>query len=220
MDQLESFFRVILWLHITGGVSALFSGLGAMLTIKGSPTHRKFGKVYFWSMTLVFMGALALAIGHGKDFLLMVAFFSYYMMVRGYRILYLKKIGSGQSPSWVDYTITLASAGFILFLIFWGAYALSQGAGMGVVGLVFGAIGTSFLVQDVRNFFRPPKEKMHWWYSHIASMGGSYISATTAFIVVNIQIGNFNWVLWVLPALIGGILITKTIRRYKAQFTG
>lgn len=208
----------MLWLHIAGGASALLTGLGAMMTLKGSRTHRNFGKVYFWSMTAVFVGALALAIGHQKDFLLMVAFFSYYMTVRGYRILNLKKIGSGQKPSPVDYLITGISAAFILFLILWGVYALMQGAGMGVVGLVFGAIGTSFLVQDIREFFRPPREKMQWWYTHIASMGGSYIAATTAFLVVNIQIQNFNWALWILPSIIGGILIARTVRKYKIQF--
>ena len=36
------------------------------------------------------LGAVVVAIGHHKDFLLMVGFFSYYMTVRGYRILFLK----------------------------------------------------------------------------------------------------------------------------------
>lgn len=210
----------MLWLHIAGGTVALIAGLGAMFTKKGSTIHRNFGKIYFWSMTTVFTGALALAIGHHRDFLLMVAFFSYYMTVRGYRILYLKKLSAGQKPTWLDWTISTISGVFILYLFFWGVYELSQGVGMGVVGLVFGAIGSSFLFQDVKNFIRPPKEKMHWWYGHIASMGGSYISAVTAFVVVNIQIGQLNWILWILPALIGGSLIGRSIRYYKLQHTG
>ena len=168
-------------------------------------------------MTTVFTGALALAIGHHRDFLLMVAFFSYYMTVRGYRILYLKKLNSGQKATWLDWMITITSGAFILFLLFWGGHALYLGEGMGIVGMAFGAIGTSFLIQDIKNFFYPPKEKMHWWYGHIASMGGSYISAVTAFIVVNIQIGQFNWILWILPAVVGGVLIGRSIRFYKGQ---
>ena len=218
MNQLETFLRGMLWFHIAGGTVALVTGLGAMLTKKGSPIHRRFGKIYFGSMTAVFVGALALAIGHHRDFLLMVAFFSYYMTVRGYRILFLKKLATGQKPTWIDWLITLLSGLFILFLLGWGVYALTNGIGMGIVGIVFGGIGSTFLLQDVRSFMRPPKEKMHWWYSHIASMGGSYISAFTAFIVVNIQIGQFNWVLWVLPAMIGGVLIGRAIRHYKVQF--
>ena len=218
MNQIESFLRVMLWIHIAGGASALLTGLGAMLTKKGSPLHRTFGKVYFWSMTTVFAGALAMALGHNRDFLLMVAFFSYYMTVRGYRILYLKQLHAGQKATWIDWTIITISGAFILFLLGWGIYAIANGAGMGIVGITFGLIGSSFLIQDVRNFFKPPQEKMHWWYGHIAGMGGSYISAVTAFVVVNIQLEQFNWMLWVLPAAIGGTLIGRTIRKYKLQF--
>ena len=217
MTSLESFLQIMLWLHIPGGALALMAGIGAMLTRKGSLTHRNFGKVYFWSMSVVFIGALALAIGHNKDFLLMVSFFGYYMTVRGYRILYLKKLSSGQKPVSLDWMIMIISGSFILYLLFWGGYELYLGEGMGIVGIAFGSIGTSFLAQDVKNFVRPPKEKMHWWYGHIASMGGSYISAVTASIVVNIKIGQFNWILWILPAAIGGSLIGRSIRYYKLQ---
>lgn len=218
MNNIESFLRVMLWIHIAGGTSALITGLGAMLTKKGSPVHKRFGKIYFLSMTAVFVGALATAIGHHKDFLLMVAFFSYYMTVRGYRILYMKKLNLGQKPTWMDWMITGVSGAFILFLLGWGVVALINGYGMGIVGIVFGIIGSSFLIRDIRNFITPPSEKMHWWYGHIASMGGSYISAVTAFVVVNIQIGQFNWLLWILPGMIGGVLIGRTIRFYKKQF--
>ena len=208
----------MLWLHIAGGTSALITGMGAMLTKKGSPIHRNFGKIYFGSMTMVFVGALAVAIGHQKDFLLMVAFFSYYMTVRGYRILSLKKLNVGQKATWIDWSIMIIAGAFIFVLLAWGLYVLTQGVSMGIVGIVFGLIGGSFLVQDIRKFLRPPQEKMHWWYGHIASMGGSYISAVTAFIVVNIQLPQYNWMLWVLPAMIGGIIIVRTIRKYKMQF--
>ncbi|NOT75300.1 MAG: hypothetical protein HOP08_10250 [Cyclobacteriaceae bacterium] len=218
MNQIETFLRIMLWIHIAGGTFALITGMGAMLTKKGSSIHRTFGKIYFWSMTAVFVGALALAFGHHRTFLLMVAFFSYYMTVRGYRILYLKNLSSGQKLNYIDWIITTISGAFILFLIVWGTYVLINGNGMGIVGLVFGLIGSTFLFQDLKKFFGKPPEKMHWWYGHIASMGGSYISAVTAFIVVNIQLQSNGWILWVLPALIGGILIGRTIRKYKVQF--
>ena len=219
MNNLETFLKVMLVIHIAGGTLSLLTGLGAMLAKKGSKTHRTFGKIYFWSMTLVFIGALALALGHTKTFLLMVAFFSYYMTVRGYRILYLKNLTTGQRPNYVDWIITTVSGVFIMFLFIWGVYVLIEGDFMGIVGLVFGAVGSSFLYQDLKSFFGPPPEKMHWWYGHIASMGGSYIAAVTAFIVVNFYIGQLNFVLWILPGTVGGIIIGRTIRKYKTQFT-
>ncbi|TXH24352.1 MAG: hypothetical protein E6Q96_10410 [Cyclobacteriaceae bacterium] len=214
----EKLLSYMLVLHIAGGTVALLTGLGAMLTTKGSKPHRLFGKIYFWGMTAVFVGALFTAIGHGRDFLLMVAFFSYYMTVRGYRILSQKKLHRGQKATPVDWAFALVSGLFIVALIGWGTWALVKGDTMGVVGIVFGLIGSNFLFQDVKSFIRQPTEKMHWWYGHISSMGGSYISAVTAFVVVNIQLPQFQWVLWLLPGVIGGILVGRTIKIYKVKF--
>jgi uncharacterized membrane protein len=72
---MEKFLSLLLIIHIAGGTIALISGLFAMLTVKGSKNHRLAGKIYFWGMTAVFIGAVIVAIGHHKDFLLMVGFF-------------------------------------------------------------------------------------------------------------------------------------------------
>jgi hypothetical protein len=214
----EKFLSILLVLHIAGGTVALISGLVAMLTSKGSKPHRLAGKIYFGGMTAVFVGAVIVALGHHKDFLLMIGFFSYYLTVRGYRVLFLKKLNQGQKPVLVDWVIISVSTIFILALFGWGIWALTLGSGMGITGIVFGTIGSVFLFQDVRSFIHPPKEKMHWWFTHIGSMAGSYISAVTAFVVVNFQLPQYNWVLWVLPTMIGSVLIAKTIRKYKNEF--
>lgn len=209
----------MLWLHIAGGTSSLINGLGAMFTKKGSNIHRLFGKIYFWSMTAVFVSAVTLAIGHHKTFLLMVAFFSYYFTVRGYRILYLKNLGTTQKPACIDKWISFIAGAFILFLYIWGFAALLHQETMGIVAVVFAIIGTTFLVKDIQQFrSRTAPEKMHWWYGHISSMGASYIAASTAFVVVNISIPGFGWALWILPSVIGGTLIGRTIRSYKKKF--
>lgn len=218
MNQTESLLRAVLVMHIAGGTSALITGLGAMLTKKGSLIHRRFGKVYFWSMTAVFVGALILSITHTKAFLLMVAFFSYFMTVRGYRILYRKQLHAGQKVELIDWLVTSISGVFMLCLIGWGVYQIIGGNNMGIVGVVFGTLGSTFAFQDFKSFVKPPVDKMHWWYGHIGGMGGSYISALTAFIVVNIQIPQYGWILWITPPIIGGMLIGSTVRRYKAQF--
>jgi uncharacterized membrane protein len=214
----EKIISAFLIIHIIGGATSLLSGLVAMLTQKGGRSHRLAGKIYFGGMTAVFIGAVVVAIAHRNDFLLMVGFFSYYMTVRGYRILSLKKLDRGQKFAPLDWIIISVSAIFIFTLITWGVWAWMQGSGMGIVGLVFGLIGLTFLVNDIKSYVNPPTEKMHWWYTHISSMGGSYIAATTAFIVVNIQLPNYQWVLWIIPSVIGGVLIGKTIRKYKREF--
>jgi uncharacterized membrane protein len=215
---IEKVLSLALILHIAAGTVALLSGLVAMLASKGHHVHRLAGKVYFGGMTTIFVTALVMALGRQLDFLLMVAFFSYYMTVRGYRILSLKKLNQGQRFSTLDWIIALFAGIFIIGLLGWGGWSFLRGNNMGLVAITFGLIGISFLIRDVRTLFNPPKEKMHWWYGHISSMGGSYISAITAFVVVNIRLANYQWALWILPALIGGALISKTIRKYKLKF--
>jgi hypothetical protein len=132
--------------------------------------------------------------------------------------LYLKKLGTTQKATWIDWMISSIASAFLIFLYIWGVSALLIGETMGIVAIVFGAIGTAFVIKDIKLFKSTP-EKMHWWYGHISSMGASYISATTAFVVVNISIPGFGWALWILPSVIGGSLIGRTIRHYKMQFS-
>lgn len=214
----ELFLRATLIIHIAGGTAALVSGLVAMLTQKGGRAHRRAGIVYFAGMSAVFVSAVILSIARNNIFLLLVGFFSYYLTVRGYRILYLKNLPAGQKPATVDWLITGVASLFILTLVGWGVTLLTVGERMGIVALVFGGIGATFVRKDIVQFFRRPQEKMHWWYGHISSMGGSYISAVTAFIVVNIRLAEFQWVLWIVPSIVGTVLITRTVRFYQAKF--
>jgi uncharacterized membrane protein len=211
------FLRIILILHILGGFSALVTGALAMLSRKGGPLHRLNGKIYFWGMTAVFISAVILSIAHHIPFLLMVGFFSYYMVVRGYRALYLKKLGRGQKAAALDWVIIVAAAGFIFYLVIWGILRVVAGNSFGFVGIVFGGLGSSFLIRDILRFLRPPGEKMHWWFTHIAGMCGGYIATVTAFVVVNVRL-NPAWIAWLLPTAIGAPLIFRTVAKYKKQF--
>lgn len=132
--NLEKLLSLILVLHIAGGTIALISGLISMLSAKGGHLHKLAGKIYFWGMTAVFMGALIIATSRKLDFLLMVAFFSYYMTVRGYRILSLKKLHQGQQAATLDWMILLISGIFVITLFGWGIWALISGASIGIVG--------------------------------------------------------------------------------------
>ncbi|MBT1696676.1 DUF2306 domain-containing protein [Fulvivirgaceae bacterium PWU4] len=212
------FLRILLIIHIAGGTTALVSGLISMLTRKGGTAHRRAGKIYCWGMSAVFISAVILSLAKDNIFLLLVGFFSYYLTVRGYRILYLKNLPAGQKAMVIDWLITGLAGLFILALTGWGIFLLTLGHNMGIVAVAFAFIGSLFVRKDIRQFVRPPQEKMHWWYGHISSMGGSYISALTAFIVTNIQLPEYQWVLWLLPSVVGTMLILRTIRHYKTRF--
>jgi len=46
----DAFVRFMLGIHILAGTIALLVAPIALLTVKGGPTHRRWGKVYFWAM--------------------------------------------------------------------------------------------------------------------------------------------------------------------------
>ena len=65
---------------------------------------------------------------------------------------------------------------------------------------------------------------MPWLLRHLTRMGGSYISATTAFVVVNLgrwlPAGAPSWaglVGWIAPTIVGSLLIGWAVRGYKAK---
>ncbi|TDW97177.1 hypothetical protein [Dinghuibacter silviterrae] len=214
---MHSFLVAVLALHITGGTIALFAGFSAIVTSKGGKAHRLAGRVYFWSMTAVFLSVVTLAIAHDNHFLLTVGFFSYYMVVRGYRILYLKKLGRGQKATPLDWGIMAIAGLFIGYLLWWGVFAALGGDRFGIVAIVFGSLGARAVFQDILKFTRGPRDKMHWWYDHINGMGGAYIATLTAVVVVNVQMAP-GWVWWLLPAAIGVPVIRYTIWRYRPDF--
>jgi len=185
-----------------------------MLNRKGGKTHRRTGKIFFAAMTGVFLTAVFIAIVKDLAFLFMVGFFSYYLACSGYRILYLKKLHLKQKPSWLDWTISgigaLAGIGLIIFSISW---FLHRGA-WGLVPLAFGSFCLLGSLQDIGSFFYPPKNKLHRITTHGARMGGSFAATVTAFIVTNVHIGTFDWVLWILPGVLVGIWISFAVRRY------
>ncbi|MEU7880105.1 hypothetical protein [Microbispora bryophytorum] len=48
-------FFAALAIHITAGITCVSCGASAALTRKGSPRHRRFGRIYLWSWVVVYV---------------------------------------------------------------------------------------------------------------------------------------------------------------------
>lgn len=205
---------VMLIVHIIGGIMAMVTGLVSMLNRKGASQHRLTGKLFFAGMTAVFVTSCYISIVKSLPFLFMVGFFSYHMACSGYRILYLKKKNTSQSPGLIDWVISssglLAGIGLILYSAYW--FQL-RGA-WGLVPLAFGISCCLNSTGDIRSYFHPHKDKRYWIKTHGARMGGSFAATITAFVVVNFSLGSYTWILWILPGVLIGIWISRTIKRY------
>jgi uncharacterized membrane protein len=215
---METAIRLTLWVHVLAGAVALVVAPVALLTLKGGPTHRRWGKVYFWAMAVVAATAIVVGLWRSILFLVLTAVFSFYAALSGYRVLYLKRPDLGQRPSaldWIAAGITLAAGATLVTLgVIKPTPRFQQ---LSTVAIVFGFIGLAISGLDVLRFVRPPGDKLAWWYKHMTNMIGSYIAAVTAFSVVNFTVlpTTLRW-LW--PTMIGTPLIAIWITFYRRRF--
>lgn len=193
---MDSFFvfSAVRVVHIFFGAVALFVAPCAMLTRKGGAWHRRWGKVYFWSMAAVAATAVAMSIMRSGLFFLLVALFSFYLALTGYRVLYRKT--PRQRPRAADWAAAAAMLVGSLVLVAYGVHLMLT-TSFGSVAVVFGAIGTFLAATDVRAFLDPPADKQAWWYTHMTRMLAAYVATVTAFSVVNFRflppVGRWLW---------------------------
>lgn len=208
---------ITLGAHVLAGFVALFAGMGAIGTTKGGLRHRRFGRTYVYAMAFVSGSALAL-LGFDpttvRQFLALIAVFSFYFAFSGYRVLSRKRPADDPAP--VDWTALglfgLASVGLLAM----GGLFWLDGNEFAPVVLVFGGAGTIFGVSDVRTF-AGPSDAGDWLGEHVGRMGGGYVATVTAFSAV-----NFTFLppvaRWLWPILLGTPAIALAIRHYEAEF--
>ncbi len=193
--------QILLFIHIAAGTIALLSGGIAAFAKKGSKPHVLPGRIFATSMAITACSALALSILRPNTFLLAVGFFTLYLTGSGW--LWARRIPLNRRASMGRYFgyFGLATALYMLY----SAYTPGR---INVVLLVFAAILLGMAGFDAFRRQRPkaPLEL------HGARMGGAYIAAFTAFVVVNIDFGIWGWLG---PTIVGSALITLGIRRYK-----
>lgn len=201
---------ILIILHATLGGIALLSGLIPLMSQKGSKAHKQYGKVFYFSMLAAALVGVIITVlpEHESPFLFTIGIFSCYLVLSGRRALRFKK----EKPSLIDQIISIGmlitGIGMITFpLIVWG--------GINIVLTVFGLLGISLAITDLRVFKNPEKLKKGWLKMHIGKITGGYIAATTAFVIVN---NTFlpPLVAWLAPGVLGSIYIVYWTRKMNA----
>lgn len=216
MQEIYFFIKA---LHIFCGAVALVFGLLAILYRGKTAVHKKVGRVYFWSMGLIFVTALYMASVKFNLFLLGIAFFSYYSCLTAFRALRLKKLHQGQKPATIDWVIEscfgLAHLAFVGFAIYQLA---SSRVALGTVSLVFGLLGLNGNRSTYNRLTRKPVYRNYWLLGHLGGMLGSYIATITAFVV-----NNEDWfsvppmVLWLAPTVLIVPFIVVEVRKQQKR---
>lgn len=207
------------FIHIGSGAVVLIVGLLQILLPKKGRLHRTIGKTYFVLMVIIFFTSLPPAVYSGNWFLASVSIFSLYLVWTGQRY------GKNQSKykgKIADKLITITGFLASIFLFLVTALFLLKGNGwFSLVPLVFGTLVFLGSFEDFRyhflNWHARRFGSMHWYFMHFSRMIGSYIAATTAFLV-NVRILGDGWYIWLMPTAVGGFLIYALTRHYRKKF--
>lgn len=192
-----------------GGI-ALLSGLTSILFVKGSPNHKKSGKIFSYGMVISSLISLPICWlpNHENNFLFLIGIFTIYLVISGNRVLLFK---NKKQANFTDKLITMILFVAALFMLFFGTYFLLNNNSGGILFLFFGLIAFVIALRDFR--FHKNIDKTKVLNFHIGKMSGAYIASVTAFLVAGL---NFQGILyWILPSVVGTFFIiywTKKMR--------
>lgn len=214
-------YKILLIIHVIFGFSALITGLLAMIVKKGKGKHVIAGKFYYYSMLGVFLTVIPMFAIKGFEifFLFLIGILSEYGVLIGVR--YTQINHKTKNLRWYDAIIILVADLTAFVMIGMGIYYLLIGQYyIGSLILVFGLLLLAQGLQDSIIFYKiytSQKINKSALSMHIRRMGGAYIATFTAFFV-----NNYGGILpynigWFLPGIIGGILITRTVKKYSPK---
>ncbi len=211
MQSLSLLIKII---HISAGAMALISGLFAILFRKRVNIHKPIGRIYFWSMTVIFTSAIYMAFVKFNVFLFCVAFFTYYACLTAYRAVRLKRLHLDQEPDKLDWIIEAFFGSMHLAFVVFALYQLHNGQrSLGIVSLVFGIFGLQGNYSTIKRLRKRLAFKNYWLLAHISGMLGSYIGAITAFTVNNYErIPLPSIALWLGPTVLIAPFIVYEIK--------
>jgi uncharacterized membrane protein len=227
-------YEALRFLHIAGGALGLVSMFVPLLTRKGSPVHRRFGKVFAIAMIVAGISGLAMSGAHlvapeafGSD-IARIRIGGLFLGTIGLLMLgavqqMLRSLARKRQPASkatvldIALPIALASAGAVTAFV-----GVIVGAPL-LIG--FGALGTLTAVGDLRFVLRPLQTPKAWWYQHMQGAMIAIISAVTAFTVFGgrrwltaLVPSELGWTLWVAPSLVLVPLFSIWTARWRRRF--
>ncbi|QGK72962.1 DUF2306 domain-containing protein [Flavobacterium sp. SLB02] len=207
----EQIIQILIYSHALFGGVALLSGFISLIVKKGKKTHKKSGKLFYYCMLLSALTALIIASvpQHESPFLFAIGIFSSYFIVTGYRALRFKNKNISLKT---DKIISLVMIFTAILMILYNPIVHQK---LNIVLTVLGIVGLIFSTRDLILYKNTDQLNKVWLKLHLGKMIGGYISATTAFVVVNNFFSSFYG--WFVPGTIGGFYIIYWIKKLNKQ---
>lgn len=207
---MEQVIKIFIYIHAFFGGIALLSGLASILFVKGSPKHKKAGKVFSYGMVISSLISLPICWlpNHENNFLFLIGIFTIYLVISGNRILLFKKKKEANfKDKFISSVMVIASVLMVLF----GTYFLINNNSAGILYLFFGTTAFFISIRDFKFYKNIDKTKILPF--HIGKMSGAYIASITAFLVAALKLEGLIY--WILPSIIGTTFILYWIKKVK-----
>lgn len=206
----------IVLLHSVFGVLVFVIGLLQILLKKGGRLHINLGRIYTYLWIFLLISGAYL----GGWLITIVGIFGFYYALTGARIGYLKM---KDSTIFDKAVFTIGGLIALAMLYYAVVLFLNKNTSFAIIFLVFGLLFLNSTVQDIAKYIlkRPLKASkfgtMDWYVEHFTRMSISFIAAVTAFSSIQNLFGN-NTLNFLMPTVIGTVLIAVTQRRYQKKF--
>ena len=200
--------KFLLFLHISAGFMALAGAVLALYGKKGGKLHIASGRLYFWSMLVLFLTAIPMSVINSNVFLFLIAIFSFYLAFAGLQFG-RNKSGNPGPLDWVAVLLMIASGPAMWALA--SLYFVNDDSQY-IVLILFGFLAVFLGYSDYkshRDKLAVGKERIA---RHLKNMLGGTIAVITAALVVNAPPGP-EWIWWILPTLIITPLIIRWNRK-------
>lgn len=205
---MEQIIKIFIYIHALFGGIALLSGLASILFTKGSPNHKKSGKVFSYGMVISSLISLPICglPNHENSFLFLIGIFTIYLVISGNRVLlFRKKKEANFTDKLISSTMFIAS----LFMLFFGTYFLIKSNSGGILYLFFGLSAFLISIRDFKFYKNIDKTKILPF--HIGKMSGAYIASITAFLVAGLRFEGL--ICWILPSIVGTFFIMFWVKK-------
>ncbi|MFT5754620.1 MAG: putative membrane protein [Flavobacterium sp.] len=207
---MEQVIKIFIYIHAFFGGIALLSGLASVLFVKGSPNHKKSGKVFSYGMVISSLISLPICWlpNHENNFLFLIGIFTIYLVISGNRVLLFKKKKEANFTDKLISTIMFVAS---LSMLTFGTYFLLRNNSGGILYLFFGITALLISIRDFKFYKNIDKTKILPF--HIGKMSGAYIASITAFLVAGLRFEGLIY--WILPTLIGTLFIMYWTKKMK-----
>ncbi len=174
---------MLLLIHIICGAISLLSGYGAIFVKRGSPRHKKLGKIYVLAMGVVAITAYIMAITKPNPFLFGIAVFTTYFIYTGWTMVG----GRWEKFAMLDRIIAYVFLGLAIICLSLLAYikfkSVEFNGTLFTTALIFSSIAVFIALQDIIAFNKLRETPTERVINHLSKMCAGLIATTTAMMV-------------------------------------